>query len=158
MSSKASAFNPWPWSILGFLIFLIATIAAFVTFAIGQDMQLVTKDYYEKELRFQQDINQANNAGAFRDEISIRFQPETQSVELRVPRSLVDAGFNGTVEFYRPSNKDLDFTAPLKPRADGRQTIDVADLETGFWRLRMQWTADGKEYLFRDSVVIEPKS
>ena len=156
MSKKVSGFNPWPWSIAGFFTCLIAAIVSFVSFTLGQNMELVTKDYYEAELRFQQEIDQANNANAYGDKVGIKFVPASQTVELKVPESLVAAGLEGSVEFYRPSSKALDFTTPLLPRKDGRQSIDVTELETGFWRLRMKWSAQGKEFLFRDSVVIEP--
>ena len=156
MSGASSKFNPWPWSILGFFVFLISTIVAFVSFALGQNMELVTKDYYAKELRFQQEIDQANNAAAFGDKVGVKFAAASQTVELKVPESLVAAGLKGAVEFYRPSDKTLDFTTPLMPGDDGLQSIDVSQLKPGFWRLSMAWKADGKDYLFRDSIVIEP--
>jgi len=156
MSATNSRFNPWPWSILGFFIFLISTIIAFVSFALGQNMQLVTKDYYERELRYQQEIDQSENAAVFGDKVGIKFDAPSQTVALKVPEALVAAGLEGTVEFYRPSNKELDFTAPLMPQPNGQQIIDVSELEDGFWRLRMHWRAEGKAFLYRDSIVIEP--
>ena len=49
--------NPWPIAIVSYFIIFIAFIAWFITFAMRQKMDLVRDDYYDQEIRFQQQID-----------------------------------------------------------------------------------------------------
>lgn len=157
MSATSKKFNPWPWSILGFFVCLIGTIIGFVAFAMGQDMQLVRDDYYDHELRFQREIDEVENARGQGSNVSVEFNAAMRSVRVKLPAAHVAAGAKGRIEFYRPSDAKLDFSAPLLVDGDGSQWIGASEMKPGLWKVRLSWAAQGRDFLFRDSVVI-PKA
>lgn len=156
MNTEQTKFNPWPWSILVFFICLIGTIIGFVAFAMGQDMQLVRSDYYEHELRYQGEIDQMRNAREQGAVVKVDYDEALQSVRLRMPSTHFPSGAKGRIEFYRPSNANLDFSTPLLIGRDGRQLIGASEMKPGLWKVRLSWSVKGRDFMIRDSVVIPP--
>ena len=117
-------------------------------------MQLVRSDYYEHELRFQQEIDQVENARTQGSAVSVDFDAAIRSVRVTLPPAHVGSGAKGKIEFYRPSNAELDFSTPLHLGLDGEQLIGAGELKPGLWKVRLSWSVDGRYFLVRDSIVV----
>ncbi|HAM71993.1 MAG TPA: hypothetical protein DCM86_10155 [Verrucomicrobiales bacterium] len=154
------AWNPWPWAIIGFFCLAVPTVVGFAVFASRQTIELVGKDYYEEELRFQQQIDAQALASRSSTPVSIVFDKEKRMLRISVPRAGVagaaDAQPHGSLELYRPSDSTLDRKLPLAPGPDGVQSVDVRSLRAGLWRLRLSWTAGTQDFYHADSIVIPP--
>ena len=61
MSTKPSR-NPWPIAITGFFVIAILFIVTFIAFAMRQREDLVSADYYEREVRFQGQLDSMNRS------------------------------------------------------------------------------------------------
>jgi len=147
-------FNPWPYALLGFFVLFISLIVFFIVFAVGQDMELVQPDYYEKEMSYQQQIDRENRTRSVRDEVAITYDPQGRAVGIRLPLEHVRKKLTGSIQFYRPSDSRLDHEVALDPGLDGRQRVTVAALTAGLWNLRMLWQVDGVEYFTKRTVII----
>jgi len=144
--------NPWPLAIILFFALFFSGIAAVITIAATHRESLVSKDYYEQEIRFQDQINAANRAqlsGA-----SIHCDPAGRLITVAVPPEQVGETFSGTVELYRPSSPDLDRTFRLTPKADGTQTLDGGDLATGLWLVRIRWNSGGQDFFLEKKITL----
>ena len=109
---------------------------------------LVVEDYYGKELHFQQEIDAEKNLSLFSEEITGK--KTTKGYELTFPKT--KGAINGTVSLYRPSNKKLDFTIPLK-LSEGKIVIPKEQLIDGRWDISVEMTYQGKEVLFKKSIT-----
>jgi nitrogen fixation protein FixH len=141
--------NPWPYAITAYFVIFIAAVTIWITFAVRNDQQLVRRDYYEQELKFQTDIDGQSRAASVN--VYVDYDATKQTITLALPQVATAA----SVYFYRPSNAKLDREIKLA-LTNGAQAIDVAKFESGLWKLRVQWIADGAEFRHNATVVLAP--
>lgn len=147
------AFNPWPYALIAFFAVLVSVIVGFVTWSLRQDMELVSADYYDQEMRFQQRINSVNRTQSLGAKVAITYDAGTIRVSLPVEHGAQHAA--GTLDLYRPSNARLDRKLVLNPGLDGRQVLEARNLQPGLWKARVSWTV-GKDSFFRDESLVIP--
>lgn len=144
--------NFWPLGIILTFAVFISGMAWVVTIAATHPDYLVSNNYYEQELKFQQQINaaaraQKSGAGIFHDAAA-------GNVVIKLNAGELKRNFSGTVEFYRPSAPDLDHQIKLEPGVDGTQTLNVSRLARGPWRLLVKWNAGGHSYFLEQRIIL----
>ncbi len=144
----------WNWGtgILLSIIVFMAILVSIVYVFMNQDVDLVTKDYYSKELKYQDRINKINNTTELGKEIDILFRDNI--VSLTFPDSVFDKKASGTIYFYRPSGSKKDFTVPLAVLNNNTQLVNTASLEKGLWRVKVEWGMGGKDFYTEKSIII----
>jgi nitrogen fixation protein FixH len=155
MASHQSRRSLWPYAIGGYFVLAITGIAIFVTWAVSQNMDLVRSDYYEHEILFQRHIDAVNRTRPLGDQVAITFNADARAILARIPAAHVATQLSGRVHLYRPSDAKLDRHVELKPGADGEQSIDAAQLASGLWKVRVEWTTNREEYVFERSLIID---
>lgn len=146
-------FNPWPVGIIAFFVFFVACVIGFVVFSAFQRTDLVAADYYEQEVRFQEQINRVHRTAAWQGEIAIVIDPPLQHLRIALPAAHAARQPTGTVAFYRPSEAGLDRRFPLLVDQAGQQVLDVGGFASGLWRVRVTW-AVGNEEFYREADVV----
>lgn len=144
--------NPWPYAIIGYFVVFITAMASWITFAVRNDMELVRKDYYEHEIKFQQQIDRLERTAAVKANVAASYDAAAQSLSIKLPRNA-----RGELHLYRPSESKLDRRVKLELDDSGAQTLNVAELRAGLWRMRFSWEAGGKEFYFEQPLIIEAK-
>lgn len=138
--------------ILAFAAF-IAFILYFVVLASTDQRanhDLVTDNYYEDELGYQQDIDAMANA---RDaNFRIIVSKNNGGIAILFPESLDGEDIKGTIALYRPSNKKLDFELPIL-LVDSQMSVPAARLPEGRWNLTVRWKLKDKDYLIKESFT-----
>ncbi|RME93875.1 MAG: hypothetical protein D6766_07325 [Verrucomicrobia bacterium] len=152
--SRSSRFNPWPVGIGVFLACFLGYLVAFVVFSTRQRIDLVAPDYYERELRYQEQIDRVERTRAGAWEARVHEADGGRRLVIELPAEHASAGATGTVELYRPSAAEQDRTLPLRLDAAGRQTIDLRELADGLWRVRVQWKVGDQEYYTERKLVL----
>ena len=146
--------NLWPISIIGFFIVAIAGCVAFIAFCNTHSVDLVAKDYYEQEVRYQSQMERVQRTITEGAPLSINYSPGSNYVTLTVSKAHQSQGLTGSIHLYRPSAAKEDRTFPLQLNSDGKQTIGTAGLVPGLWKLQVQWTAGGKEYSTKGEIRV----
>ena len=156
-SNLSPSRNPWPTAIILFFIGFFLFTAGLVVFASRQKMDLVRGDYYDEEIRYQEQLNRMNLTLPIADQVAIRYEATRQSIHIALP---LDHGkkATGRIRLYRPSDESLDREIPLALDADGAQQVDASKLPSGLWKVRLYWTVEGKDYYFSDTVIVAPKT
>lgn len=144
-------FNPWPFGIVFAFVVFISGMAAFVVVASRQQDSLVEKNYYESELKFQDQINNAARAKAAGAAIS---RSSEGNVVIQLPVAQLAQKISGAIELYRPSAAKLDQSIVLTPDATGAQIVDVTKLVPGAWGVRVKWNAGGENYFLEQKIKI----
>ena len=131
---------------LSFVV-LILTLA-FTCF--GEKVELESKDYYAKELKFQDQLNATNNANNLAT--SIEHTVINKLVELVFPAEVLSPDFQGTVTFFRPSDSSKDVTLTLKPDSNGKQSISNSSFIKGVYKMQISFTSKGKSFYKEDII------
>jgi nitrogen fixation protein FixH len=148
--------NPWPIVITAYFAVFISFLVGFIIFATRQHVDLVRSDYYEEELRFQQQLDRVKRTQLSGQSAAIQYDSRHECITLDLPGAGGPA--NGSIHLYRPSDAKLDRDLPLSVDAQGRQSLDARALQTGLWRVRVQWTRQGQEYYSDQAIVIPTHS
>ena len=139
---------------------IVLAFAAFIAFILyfvvistrdpASNHDLVTEDYYQKELQYQEELDAALNLEAMGGGLKATITQEGQRIEF--PDAMAAEKIKGTVSLYRPSNKQLDFETPIQ-LSNQQVLIPKSRLLDGRWDLRVYWTYEGKPYLYRSRMT-----
>ena len=150
-------FNAWPLGLIAFLACFIVVIAGLVIFLSSQNVELVTPDYYDQEMRYQTQIDRIDRTAALAQEIRVFHDDREQQIVITLPASHARQRCEGRIHLYRPSAAGLDRRIKLELDSQGRQALDAKALQPGLWKVRIQWTVQGQEYYADRSVVVPPR-
>lgn len=145
--------NPWPVAIVGFFIVFAIFLTSFIVWAVGQKQDLVTENYYEREVRFQEQLDRQQRTQALARETAVQFNAATRTILVTLPDAQAREA-NGQIHFYRPANARLDQTLPLSTDPTGRQAVDARSLAAGLWKVRVEWSVGGKDFYFDQQVIV----
>jgi len=152
MSSKPAR-NPWPIAITGFFVIAILFIITFIAFAMRQREDLVSADYYEREVRYQSQLDSMNRSQTLAAQAVVTFEPAQQVIVVTLPAAQTQ-GATGNIHLYRPSDARLDREVPLALNAEGIQRLNAKELRDGLWKVRVKWSVDGKDYFVDQPVIV----
>ena len=147
--------NLWPFGIIAAFVLFFAGMATVVVIAATHREHLVNDNYYEQELKFQNQIDggsRAKKSGA-----SIVYDSASDSVVITLPAAQLAQKFSGTIELYRPSEPKLDREFLLEPKADGTHRLNVSKLVAGLWLVRVKWVAGGENYFLEQKINLAAK-
>ncbi|AFM03105.1 hypothetical protein Fleli_0641 [Bernardetia litoralis DSM 6794] len=139
----------WGTGIFLFYSAFVIFMLSLVFMSMQQDIQLVTENYYAKGVDFQTQINEQSNVAALKEKPTIK-QLENGNVEITFPDS--DSKIEGEIAFFRPSDKDLDFTIPIQLQENKNQLIKQK-IEQGLWKVKLSWTEKDKKF-FQETVLV----
>ena len=104
--------NFWPAGLVAAFLLFVAGTAILIVVSARNTPELVRPDYYEQELRHQEEIERRQRTAALKDAVSVSYDPDRQTLALRLPPE--HAAAQGTIELYRPSAAALDRRAPAR--------------------------------------------
>jgi len=142
--------NLWPWAITFYFIVFITGVVTWIAFAARHQDQLVSPDYYEHEMRFQEQIDRAKR-GASNHESALSFDGDEQSLIIHLS---VAGKITGTIRLYRPADARLDRRAALELDDAGAQTVDLSGLESGLWKASVTWNSADHDYYLEKTIVV----
>lgn len=147
-----SKFN-WGWKIgllYGGFVVMIVTLAFRAS---SEKVDLVTKNYYEEELKYQQRIDQKHMAD------SLQLRPEwtvsNGQVSMRIPSAGHAQQVSGTIKFYCPSDAQKDFSYPFTGQADSSLVISHAGLAHSLYRVNVEWSQDSHQLLSESVLKVD---
>lgn len=134
--------------VLAFVLFALF-IGTLVVICLRQDIPLVATDYYEQELRYQEQLERLNNTNALTEKPVLTII--NGGLEIRYNR-LTDI-VNGELELFRPSDERFDRRFSVK--AEGTvQRFELAELPGGMYKARLRWAQDGREYFLESTIYL----
>ncbi len=113
------------------------------------DHDLVTEEYYQEELAYQESIEKIKNSKSLTD--NINWKRTEKGLEMTFPKNLFPEEITGNVFLYRPSNKQLDFETEIS-LSNHHLLIPDKRLLDGRWNIKIDWQYKGKTYLFIEKI------
>ena len=149
--------NLWPLSIIVVCSLFVASTAALIVMACSQKVDLVSADYYEKELKFQGQIDRTERTRLEASQTAVAYDGAHQQITVSLPPGQAHGSVSGSVELYRPSSASMDRAVRLAPDASGVQHVDADGLAPGLWKVRVSWTFEKRNYYLEQKVVVGAK-
>lgn len=132
--------------------FVVLTLA-FVFFAMNQRVDLVTDNYYEKELKYQEQIDKSKRTKELKEKTDIQLLGKTIKIKFpSLPNKNIQKDF---ILFYRPSDPSKDIKIQVSADSLGFQLIPVEKISAGFWKIKLNWTSGGFEF-YDESIINIP--
>lgn len=138
--------------VIAFIIFIIFTLST-TFYLMNQDVDLVTEDYYDKEIKYQQQIDILKRTALIEDEVNLTVAQEFLNVQFN--DSLLIFPISGSFHFYRPSDAKKDITIPLQLSEEGIQAIPLSRLDRGYWKVKFNWKINETEYYKEQTLHLE---
>lgn len=132
------------------IVIVIALFMAFilqyvirVQFNADYDNELVTEDYYQKEIKVDSDYAMESQANALETPLAI--SNNFKGIQIEFPAEFDYKNIQGTIFLYRPSNQKLDFDIPVE-LSSSILLIPKEDLVDGRWNITVDWNYQGKSF------------
>ena len=134
---------------------IIFVYSGFVVFMLGmvylctrQHFDLVTPDYYEQELKFQQVIDGQQNEKLLGK--ATKVVVGENDVTVTIPMERFDG--EGSVMFYRPDNAKFDVIIPFN--TGNSVTLPLDKLKEGIYKVKSSWKHEGKPYYNEQTLYV----
>jgi hypothetical protein len=126
---------------MGFVVFMVIRISQ-------TDVPLVEEGYYEKGIKYQEQINISGNTDSF---ASLNFE----NPKINVLNMDDSTSIKGTLKLYKPNNPKLDkeFSVDLNPLAI--LEVDMSAYENGKWKLNFSWTRNATQYSTEKEIELK---
>jgi len=149
---KISNKSSWRLFVILPIVVFALIMTLMVVISMTRKVDLVTDNYYEQELKYQQQIDLKKNSVDLNN--LIKTQAEGNSVILYSDDPGTLSGKSGEIIFYRPSDAAMDFKVVFKADPNGKQIITHPALQKGLWKIRLNLSEDGINYAVDKSVFI----
>ncbi len=145
-------FNWGTGIVLAFIGFISFIMYFVITMSTNKKYEhdLVIENYYGQELEFQEDINKEIHSQTLVQDIV--WKRTIDGLVIQFPKEIAVNEIKGTIFLYRPSNKLLDFESAIT--LSGHELL-IPDkrLVEGRWNLKVDWQANGNNYLYKKEIV-----
>ena len=143
----------WGWSILlVYLTFMLVFLFYFWrSFNELESNELVTKDYYNKELAYGDVILKKQHADTMR--VAVQIINTGKGIKIQFPDYALPV--EGKIELYKPDNSKLDKEIPLNLDDNGIQIIEPSQLIPGRWNVSIDWQSRNVPYLIEKKMTLK---
>lgn len=136
----------WGHKLVICMISFMAFVAILVASMMHEKVDLVENNYYEKGIKYDQEIASKTNADQYMD---VKFDNSFLTLHNKKSNAV-----SGSVMFYRPSDENKDFTLPFDVVANRNTLIPVSALDKGLWNIKVYWTDDTGEHLIERELML----
>ena len=130
---------------VGFSIFCLITIGVTV-YLMNQKVDIVTENYYEKELKYQDQIDKVTRTRALKESVDIA--NTGRELIIKFPNLPDKNQSKDFISLYRPSDNTKDVKIPVMTDTSKTQVVSIDKLLKGYWKIQLNWTSGGSEYYY----------
>lgn len=141
----------WGTKILIVYVAFVLGIVFMVFKSSTQNTDLVTTDYYAKELKYQEKIDEAKRASALSAPVECRISGN--SVIISFPKDFTGKKLVGEAVLYCPSNEKKDVKKDFALKDEVLQ-ITIPAGSKGLFELHLSWQDESVTYYFEKKIFI----
>lgn len=143
----------WGKKIALLYLSFVVLIVAMVTMAMRQKVDLVASDYYEQEIKYQEKINKIERTKMLSSQLTWKI--EKNQIIFEFPKEANGKIKSGYINFFRPSNAEMDQKTEFKNDTTSNQIIDTKKLNKGVYKMQIDWKAEDMEYYNEGIIQIQ---
>lgn len=137
-------------------------LATFIVFGAGMsylayrslntNFELVEKDYYNKELKYQQVIDGGTRANALSSPVKI--EQKEKIIILQMPAEMINKQVSGNIWFYCAYDQQKDKKFDLNLTNEGNQLFNNEIIAPGNYTVKITWNDGEKTYYSEEKLSI----
>jgi len=124
-----------------------------IYFSFNQEVNLVRDDYYEAEVKHDEQTETINRTNNLTNPLKISV--DASSVLIKFPVDAENTKISGEIMFYRPSDRNLDFTVNIDPDTSNQQIVNTEKLLKGMWKVNVYWNIDSVKYYNEQIIMVQ---
>ena len=141
----------WAWKITFLFVSFVLFMSFMVYKSVSQDFHLVSKEYYEDEIAYQERID----AMAIGNEIKDKVHMDIQDKILLITFSeSIAEDMNGEIHFYDPVNARKDFLIPIDLDSSLQMAVSFDNKIRKRWKVKIQGLYKSKEVFIEKEIMI----
>ena len=133
-----------------FIIFAML-IGTLVYKCLKQNYELVSKDYYTDELRYQDKIDEMSNASKLS---SVQLFQTADEITIRLPKELDGLEVRGEAWFYCAPNSGNDRKIPVQVNEGGVMKVDKSKLAKSYYQVKLKWQNGNEKYYNEQNIQV----
>lgn len=137
----------WGHGIALFYVLFVGVLLTALISSFGVDHSLVVDDYYKKDLNYQQQFEQMENA---MDSNNAYIKEDKKNNAITIG-FLNDSVSEASAQFYRPSDASKDFEINLENKVN---TLSTKSMIPGKWIVKMTWKEGSKKFYLEQDIRI----
>lgn len=141
----------WGWKIGLLYSCFVVLMVVLVVASSRQHFDLVSKDYYEKEIAYQDVIDAGKNQSGLSRPLSIHANENTVTIEF--PEEFRAKVLSGEIKFYAPVNAEWDRSFKINAE-NNSMVISRSDLKNTRYTVKISCTIDGKNYYQESDITL----
>ena len=141
----------WGWKIAIVMGVYMIGVTSVVWYSMTLDVNLVTENYYQEELAYEEQIQRLRNTESLIEKPTFGFSTNRKLIVLNFPNDLIPE--EGQLTLYRPSDFTQDRKFKLELDEEHQQGFVTESLLPGLWKAKILWEKDGKSY-FQEFVLV----
>lgn len=143
----------WGHGIVLVMALAISGFLSLVFITSRERIDMVTEDYYPKELKYEDQIDKIKNYNALAGKIVVNVD---QSVLILFPKDVGPADkVKGLIHFYRPSDKNLDIEEEISLNQSYSMSFPKEQFSEGKYELIIEWSVGEKSYLSKQDIYVD---
>lgn len=143
----------WGKGITLALVAFAGMLVFFLIKAAQNPSPLVTDNYYEQELKYQQRINNTNRANELSADVAMTITAE--HIKLQFPPELGNKNITGELTLLRPNNPSLDKKISIVADQNGAFALENNTLAPGRYNALLEWKAGENNYYTEEKIVVQ---
>ena len=138
------------------LILVFIVFAAFMGYLVyrasGTHFDLVSKEYYKDELRYQDKIDGFRNAAAME---AVQLRVDSAGIlQIRFPEQMKGKPVQGSLWLYCKTDAGKDLHIPLAEDTTGMRVINLSGKASGKYQAKLHWEVLRVPYEFEQEIII----
>lgn len=128
----------------------VAMIVLLVSLTMRENVDLVAKDYYEQELKYQDRIDQIERTRLLNEQLT--WETKDGVIAFDFPEAFSAKDLQGKISFFMPADATKDKEWPVQVNEQGMQEIPLNGLSKGVYKMQVFWNASGTDY-YNEGVI-----
>ena len=120
--------------------------------SVSTRFELVEKDYYKQELRYQQVIDGKQEAGNL--SAAVILSQTEKGIQLQLPEEMKDKKITGEVWFYCAYDERKDKKFNLETDTNAAQSFTTDQVQPGNYTVKIKWADEQKSYYTEKSISV----
>lgn len=141
----------WGYKILFVYVAFVGGILLMVFKSSTQKRDLVTSDYYAKELKYQERIDAENRTKALSS--AVKYEIIDQQMVISFPKEFTGKAINGSILLYCPSDNNKDIEQKFSTSA-GTIAMPLPPANKGQHEVQVTWEANNIGYYFQNKLTL----
>ncbi len=142
----------WGYKILFVYLAFIAGILVLVYKSSSEKVDLVTENYYQQELKYEQKIDEAERAQSL--SAPLRYKVNKNEISIFFPKEMNDKKITAQTLLYHAADESKDSVYTLET-SSGKLTMVLPGTDKGMYELKMDWKVDTTRYYSEHKVFIK---